>query len=94
MKRKPIIHNEYLFKKFRNRVANELNTSRSTYRDQYFQTHKDNIKKLWSGIRSVINNKQNVNLQASQLTVNGIEVTDPQKLHLNSVSTSLVFQNR
>ena len=69
MKRKPTVDNEHLYKKFRNRVANELKTSRSAYHNQYFQTHKDNIKKPWSGIRSIINIKQNVNFQVSQLTV-------------------------
>ena len=80
MKRKPTVDNEHLYKKFRNWVANELKTSRSAYHNQYFQTHKDNIKKLWSGIRSIINIKQNVNFQVSQLTVNGNEVTDPPKI--------------
>ena len=80
MKRKPTIDNEHLYKKFWNLVANELKTSRLAYHNQYFQTHKDNMKKLWSGVRSIINIKQNVNFQVSQLTVNGIEVTDPQKI--------------
>ena len=66
MKRKPTIDNEYLYKKFRNRVANELKASRSAYHNQYFQIHKDKIKKLWSDIRSIINIKQNVNFQVSQ----------------------------
>ena len=80
MKRKPTVDNEHLYKKVRNRVANELKASRSAYHSRCFQTHKDNIKKLRSDIRSIIDIKQNANFQVSQLTVNGIEVTDPPKI--------------
>ena len=80
MKRKPTVDNEHLYKKFRNRVANELKASRSVNHNRYFQTHKDYIRKLWSGIRSIINIKQNVDFQVSQLTVNNIEVTDLPKI--------------
>ena len=58
-KRRPRIENEYLFKKFRNSLVNELKASRAAYHQRYFQSHKDNMKKLCSGIRSIINIKQN-----------------------------------
>ena len=53
LKRKFTPNNEFLCKKFRNRVVSELRTSRAAYYNQYFLTHKDNMKKLWSGIRSI-----------------------------------------
>ena len=73
-KRRPAIENEYLYKKCRNRVVNELKASRAAYHQRYFQSYKDNIKKLWSGIRSTINIKQNCSFQVSQV------ITDPQKI--------------
>ena len=59
MKRKFTIENEYLYKKFRNRVANELKASRKLYYHKFFEEHKCNMKMLWSGIRSIINLRQN-----------------------------------
>ena len=50
-------NNEYLYKKFRNRVVNELRTSKTKYYNQYFAEHKSNMKMLWSGIKSIINIK-------------------------------------
>ena len=47
--------NEYLYKKFRNRVASELRTSRINYYNKYFTEHKNNMKILWTGIFSIIN---------------------------------------
>ena len=79
-KRRPTIENEYLYKKFRNRVVNELKASRAAYHQRYFQSHKDNMKKLWSGIRSIINIKQNCGFQVSQLMVEGSQINDPQKI--------------
>ena len=38
------------------------------------------MKKIWSGIRSIINIKQNCGFQVSQLMVDGSQITDPQKI--------------
>ena len=80
-KRRPTIENEYLFKKFRNRVVNELKECEAAYHQRYFQNHKDNMKKL-----SIINIKQNCGFQVSQLMVDGSQITDPQRLHLLLIS--------
>ena len=79
LKRRPTIENEYLYKKFRNRVANELKASRAAYHQRYFQSHKDNMKKR-SGIRSIINIKQNCSFQVSQLMVEGSQINDSQQI--------------
>ena len=63
------------YKKFRKRVVSELRTSRAAYYNQYFLTHKDNMKKLWSGIRSIINIKHKTTLNISQPVMDGIVVT-------------------
>ena len=80
MKRKFTPDNEFLYKKFRNRVVSELRTSRAAYYNQYFLTHKDNMKKLWSGIRSIINIKHKTTLNISQLVTDGTVVTDPKHI--------------
>ena len=57
--RKPnkTLDNEYLYKKFRNRVVSELRTSGINYYNKYFTEHKNNMKMLWKRIRCIINVK-------------------------------------
>ena len=55
LNKKFTLDNEY--KKFRTRVVSELRTSRTNYHNQYFTEHKNNMKMLWTGIRSIINVK-------------------------------------
>ena len=69
MTRKRTLDNEYLYKKFRNRVASEINNSKKSYYHQFFSEHKGNMKMLWSGIRSVINIKQSTVPGIPQLIV-------------------------
>ena len=45
----------YLHKKFRNSVVKDVNASKSDYFKNYFLCNKNNMKKIWSGIRSIIN---------------------------------------
>ena len=80
MKRKFTIENEYLYKKFRNRVANELKASRKLYYHKFFEEHKCNMKMLWSGIRSIINLRQNDSPSFSQLIVDDKKVNDPKSI--------------
>ena len=71
MKHKLTIENEYLYKKFRNRAANELKASCKLYYHKFFAEHKSKMKTLWSGIRSIINLRQNDSTRFSQLIVDG-----------------------
>ena len=48
---------KYLYKKFRNRVVNELKSSRINYYNYYVTEHKSNMKMLWNSIKSIINIK-------------------------------------
>ena len=43
-----------IYKKFRNRVAISLKESKADYYYNYFQKNSNNMKQLWSGIKSVI----------------------------------------
>ena len=71
---------EYLYKKFRNRVVNELKSSRISYYNSYFTEHKSNMKMLWNGIKSIINIKGKKICNISQLVQNGEAVKDPCKI--------------
>ena len=70
---------EYLHQKFRNRVVNELKSSRINYYNNYFTEHKSNMKMLWNGIKSIINIKGKKTYSISQLVKNGKAVKDPCK---------------
>ena len=72
---------EYLYKKLRNKVVLETRKNIIDYLHNYFNTHKHNMKKLWSGIRSIVNisdNKTGINI--SHLLQDGKEIDDPQKM--------------
>ena len=45
----------YLHKKFRNSVVKDVKASKSDYFRNSFLCNKNNMKKIWSGIRSIIN---------------------------------------
>ena len=46
---------EYLYKKFRNKVVSEIRENKIEYYNCHFTFYNSNMKKIWSGIRSVIN---------------------------------------
>ena len=58
LNKKYTLDNEYLYKKFRNRVVNELRTRRKNYSNKYFTEHENNMKMLWTSICSIINFKK------------------------------------
>ena len=45
----------YLHKKSRNSVVKDVTANKSDYFKNYFLCNKNNMKKVWSGIRSIIN---------------------------------------
>ena len=57
MKRNRSDSNLQLYRKFRNRVTNEIKKSKLNYFHDYFSTNCQNIKRLWVGIKSIISNK-------------------------------------
>ena len=57
MKRNRSDSNLQLYRKFRNRVTNEIKKSKLNYFHDYFSTNCQNMKKLWVGIKSIISNK-------------------------------------
>ena len=57
LKKQQTPDNLQLNKKFRNRVSNELKESKARYYHNYFPTSSQNMKKMWSGIKSIISHK-------------------------------------
>ena len=73
--------NHDLYKKFRNRVANELKKSRVNYFRSYFSINSQNMKKLWSGIKSIIFNKAFTASSINKIKdENGNTTSDPVKV--------------
>ena len=66
-----------LYKQFRNRVANELKESKTTYFHNYFNVNSNNMKLLWTGIKSIISIKNShVNVINKLKDANGNLITD------------------
>ena len=77
----PSPSNRYLYKKFRNRVVSEQRREKTRHFQNYFETHKTNIKMLWTGIKSIVNTKsKNQFSQISHLLDNGKWINDPVKM--------------
>ena len=58
-KRQPSNENvKLLYNIFRNRVNRDLKNSKKSYYATYFEEHSNNIKKIWDGIRSIVNIKK------------------------------------
>ena len=76
-----------LYKKFRNKVNREIKKSKKSYYKNYFEENKNNIKKTWNGIKSIINpNSNSISNKILQLNNNGQIIDDPQKVvsHVNN----------
>ena len=68
-----------LHKQFRNRVTVALRESKTSYFYNYFQKNSNNMKQLWSGIKSVISIRKsnNVNVISKLKDSNGNFTSDP-----------------
>ena len=80
-KRQP--HNEdikRLYNLFRNRTNRELKRSKRDYYHQYFEDNSKNSKKIWEGIRSIINVNKPKLPSISQLKVNENLINNPKEI--------------
>ena len=76
-----------LYKKFRNRVTYELRKSKIDYFQNYFSCNTNNMKKLWSGIKLIINPKSSLTSFINKIKdLNGVATIDP-------VEISNIFNN-
>ena len=59
--------NRNLYKKFRNRVCNEIKESKARYFHNYFSTNSQNMKNLWSGIKTIISHKSSGSFSVNKI---------------------------
>ena len=85
-KRQPENENiQILFKQLRNRINREISKAKIKYYTQYFDEYKNNTKKIWEGIRKIVNLKK-VSLKTSQLHIDG-KIIDDDKDIATSLNT-------
>ena len=68
---------------FRNRTIRELKKSKKNYYSEYFAEHSNNIKKIWSGIREIVNLKNSTSQKITQLKINGMDIDNPSDITTN-----------
>ncbi len=54
-----------------------MKKAKKEYYNQYFEENKNDIKKTWIGIKSIINTKAEITPKTSQLNINGKIIDDP-----------------
>ena len=74
-----------IYKKVRNKVSNEIKKSKNDFYKKYFESHSNDIKKTWEGIRKVINPGKPTSFGISQLNLKGRIIDDPKDI-ANSVN--------
>ena len=74
------LDNEYLYKKFHNRVVSELITSKINYYNKYFTEHKNNMKMPWTSIHFIINVKSTRLNNMYQIIQAGKTINDPGEI--------------
>ena len=79
--RKEQIHEE--FKVLRNSVTNRLRESKENYYRKYFEDNKLNLRKIWNGIKEIINLKKSNKSQPRCIKINEIYITDQNKIAKN-----------
>ena len=79
-KRQPENENiQIVFKQLRNRINREITKAKIKYYTQYFDEYKNNTKKIWEGIRKIVNLKT-VSQKTSQLHIDGKIIDDDKDI--------------
>ena len=75
-------HSYYLckFKYYRNRINHLLKISKKVYYSNYFQQHIKNGKKVWNGIRQIVQYKAKNTRTINKIKDDDIEITDPKEI--------------
>ena len=64
----------------RNLGTYEIRKSKSEYFKNYFDQHKTSMKKIWSGIRKIVNTRQSSSRFSSQISVDDKDLKDPKQI--------------
>ena len=82
-KKKPLNENcKRIYNLLRNRVRRELKKSKQKYYAEYFAENVNNMKKMWEGIRKIVNIK-NISTKSSQLDIGGKIIDSDKELATN-----------
>ena len=74
------------FNNLRNRIVELIMQSKQKYFNSYFSTNNSNMRKIWQGIKNLINIKSKTNDSPTCISDNGSIITDPTKIS-NSFNT-------
>ena len=74
-----------LYNLFSNRIIREMKKSKRDHYNKYFEKHRNDVKKTWNGIRSIINIKNSVQSSLTQLNVKETIITNPKKIVEKSI---------
>ena len=77
------------YKKVRNKVSRETKKSKNEYYKKYFESHSNDIRKTWEGVRKIIGAGKPVGYGISQLNIKGKIIDDPKDI-ANSVNNFFV----
>ena len=61
-------------------INREIKKSKRDYYNQYFENNRNDIKKTWDGIRSIIKTKESTIPKITQLNVNKTIINNPKKI--------------
>ena len=74
------------YNRVRNIVSRKVVKAKRDHYKSYFDTHNDNIKKTWEGIKKIVNVKKPTDFSISQLNIKGKIIDDPVDI-TNSFNT-------
>ena len=74
-------YHTYKYKIYRNKLSKLLIVSKKMYYHDYFKENFSNLKKIWTGIREIVNiNKKNTQGIPTKLIKDNIEVSDTKQM--------------
>ena len=79
------------FKHYRNQIINLTRICKEQYFKEFFANNKKNSKKIWDGIRTILNTKKQKSFKQITLSINKIKVTNELEItdYFNSFFTSI-----
>ena len=92
------IHNEY--KALKNRITSLIHISKKNYYTKYFEQHSKNIKKIWAGIKGIINiktkdqNSPNCIEVSKELVTDSAEIPNKFNDYFSSVADKILEKNK
>ena len=68
------------YKKLRNDIVEQTKDSKSNFYKHYFEENNKNLRKIWQGIRQIINIKSKQSDIPTSITVNNKQITNPKEI--------------